>query len=167
MAASDHNEKDKICVLADVSGSMGDIDGGTSEKKSRLDLLKQALEGLPKEIRILAFSDDVHEVTSVSELRLEGATNLAKAIRTAATFKPVRTVIISDGEPDSEVQAREEIEALTGVVDVIYCGSPKNSHARAFLESLAKEGMGGYYETGDKLDIAKQLPAVVKGLLGR
>ncbi len=165
MAASD--EKDKICVLADTSGSMNDIDGGTSERKSRFELLKQALEGLPKGVRLIVFNDHAREVPTLREATVGGGTGLAQAIRLATTLHPVRTVIISDGEPDSEEQAKTAIEDLTGIVDVIYCGNPSNTRARAFLESLAKTGMGGYYETGDKLDIAKQLPAVVKGLLGK
>lgn len=162
--------EDEIVVLADVSVSMGDADGAVGERgsrRTRFDLLKQALADLPSSVRILAFSDDPREVSSIAELRLEGGTRLGAALKMAATLKPVRTVIISDGEPDSEEDARREAAELTGIIDVVYCGSPSNRHAREFLESLAKDGMGGYYETGDKLDIEKQLPAVVKGLLSK
>jgi hypothetical protein len=162
------SEKDKIVVLADISPSMSEVDGGSRERKTRFDLLRQALDGLPNDVRLIVFSDTAREVSSIAEMRPSGdGTALHRAIKLAATFSPVRTVIISDGEPDSENDAREAVEDLTGVVDVIFCGSPSNSRARRFLESLAKSGMGGYYETGDKLDIAKQLPAVIRGLLGQ
>lgn len=167
MATGDHKVEDEILILADISGSMSDADGGSERRVTRISLLKKALDDLPAGVRIIAFSDDPREVKSVAELHPDGGTNLAGAINMAATFKPVRTVIISDGEPDSETLATQAAGKLTGIIDVVYCGSPKNKHARDFLESLARAGMGGYYETGDKLEIEKQLPAVVKGLLGK
>jgi hypothetical protein len=172
MAISDErstkkDDRDRICVLADVSWSMEEIDRGTgSERKSRFDLLKKALADLPKDVRILAFNESVREVASLSEIRLGGGTSLHVAIEAAARLSPVRTIIVSDGEPDSESLAHKALESLTGLVDVVYCGSPDNVKARKFLESLAREGQGGYYETGDTLDVDKQLPAVIKGLLG-
>ena len=42
---------------------------------------------------------------------------------------------------------------------------PGNGAARSFLESLARAGAGGFYQTGDEVDVAKQLPAVIAGLL--
>lgn len=163
------SEKDQIVVIADVSPSMGSIDGGTREAKTRFNLLVEALGKLPKGVRTIAFSDRAWEVSNISEVRLNvewGGTALHLAITAAAAHKPVRTVIISDGEPDSEVYAREALEKLTGIVDVVYCGDPANAVARAFLESLARAGAGGFYQTGDQVDIQKQLPAVIAGLLG-
>ncbi len=158
-------EKDKIVVLADVSGSMADTDGGSRERKSRFALLVQALSGLPKTVRILLFSDGVSEVRAENVRLIGGGTALHLAIIAAAAHSPIRTVIISDGEPDSEPLARAAIERLSGIVDVVYCGSPSNTHARNFLESLARAGAGGFYQTGDQMDVSKQLPAVIAGLL--
>lgn len=168
MAASDKRSADEIVVLADESGSMIDIDGGNRERpRSRLDLVKEALATLPAGVRIIAFHDVCREIKSPEELRIGGGTALHLAIEKAATFSPVRTIIISDGEPDSEERATKAANELAGIIDVLYCGSPTNTHARAFLESLAKAGMGSYYETGDQIDVAKQLPAAIKGLLGK
>ena len=159
------SEKDVIVVLADVSISMSMRDGGSREGKTRFALLREALQSLPAGVKIVAFSDEAH-VTTVEAIRLEeGCTALHKAIRLAATFSPVRTVIISDGEPDSENDAQEAVENLTGIVDVVYCGDPKNVVASRFLESLARVGAGGFYKTGDEIDVRKQLPAVIAGLL--
>jgi len=153
-------------VLADVSGSMAEIDGGTREGKSRFALLIEALKQLPKEVRIIGFSDGVYEASSAAGVYMVGGgTALHLAINAAARYEPVRTIIISDGEPDSEPRAREALEMLTGIVDVVYCGNPSNAAARIFLESLARAGAGGFYATGDQVDVAKQLPAVVAGLL--
>ncbi len=163
MAESDR--VDRIVVLADVSGSMETRDSGTREKKTRLQLLREALSDIPEGVVIIAFSDDAREVTR-DQIRCEhGGTDLAAGIRAAVKYQPVRTVIMSDGEPDSESLARQAIEELTGIVDVVYCGDPKNRHASEFLQSLAKAGAGGFYKTGDEIDVRKQLPAVIAGLL--
>jgi len=159
------SEKDKIVVLADVSGSMVEKDGGSREGKTRFQLLIDALNGLPSSVTILAFSDAARQVRSIAEARPEGGTALHLAIEAAVRFSPIRTVIISDGEPDSEPQALAAVEKLTGIVDVVYCGNPSNTHARTFLESLARAGAGGFYQTGDQVDVGKQLPAVIAGLL--
>lgn len=165
---SDRRDKDKIVVLADVSPSMAEKDGGVREHKTRFDLLMDALRSLPKEIIIIAFSGAAYQASSAEGIRLDmgtGGTALHLGIDAAAKHRPVRTIIISDGEPDSEPLARQALDKLTGIVDVIYCGSPTNGAARTFLESLARAGSGGFYQTGDQVDVAKQLPAVIAGLL--
>ena len=167
MAPSDR--RDQVVIVADVSPSMETRDGGSREGKTRFQLLKAALAGLPKAIKIITFSEIVKEVASADEVNFIedlGGTALHLGIEAAAKYKPVRTVIISDGEPNSEELARAAGDKITGIVDVVYCGDPKNKHAREFLESLAKLAQGGFYETGDQVDVTKQLPAVIAGLLG-
>ena len=161
-------ERDQTLVLADVSPSMADRDGGSRAGRTRFELLKQALTDIPPGVRIIQFSGRTREVRNAAEVRLddaEGGTALHLAIAAATQYKPVRTVIISDGEPDSEALARDAIGQLTGIVDVVFCGNPSNTAARNFLESLARAGAGGFYQTGDQIDVAMQLPAVIAGLL--
>ena len=159
------SERDKIVVLADVSGSMSTRDNGSREKKTRFQLLTEALATIPEGVIIIAFSDEAAEVTKAT-LRIDGGgTAMHLGIRAAVKHSPIRTVIISDGEPDSEDAARRAIEELTGIVDVVYCGDPKDLRASEFLQSLAKAGAGGFYKTGDEIDVRKQLPAVIAGLL--
>jgi len=159
------SQKDEIIVLADVSGSMSERDAG--EGVQRIVAMKGALEALPPSVRIIAFNDTTVEVRTAREIpRPDGTTDLEGAIIAASHYQPVRTIIISDGEPNDEAGAIQALDRLSGVVDVIYCGSNSNTSTRKFLASLARQGMGSYYETGDQLDVSKQLPAVVKGLLG-
>ena len=166
MAKSDI--KDKIGVLADVSGSMGDADGGSRERKTRFQLLQEALAGLPPDVLVISFDNDVCELPSARHLRLlGGSTALHLAIDAATKHSPVRTIVISDGEPDNEAAALAAADKLTGIIDVVYVGSPSNTRARAFLESLARAGAGTYHTTGDQVDVRKQLPAVIAGLLGK
>jgi hypothetical protein len=175
--------KDRIVILADVSPSMAEGDGGVREGpgvrdafgqlihgggKTRFSLLVEALSRLPREVLIITFSGSAREVRSAAEVQLDsgtGGTALHLGIEAAARHSPVRTIIISDGEPDSEPLARAAVEKLTGIVDVIYCGNPGNIAAKSFLASLARAGAGGFYQTGDQVDVAKQLPAVIAGLL--
>ena len=163
------DRRDQVVVVADVSPSMETRDGGSREGKTRFQLLKDALNQLPHEVKIITFSGTVREVASASAVAFIedfGGTALHLGIEAALKYKPVRTVIISDGEPDSENLATQAVDKITGIVDVVFCGDPKNVHAKTFLESLAKAGAGGFYETGDQLDVTKQLPAVIAGLLG-
>ena len=102
---SDRVAKDRIVILADVSPSMAEADGGMRECKTRFALLTEALRDLPKEVCVIAFSGSTHEVSSAAGVRLDmdmGGTALHLGIEAAARHKPVRTIIISDGEPDSE-----------------------------------------------------------------
>jgi uncharacterized protein YegL len=163
------DRRDQVVIVADVSPSMETRDGGSREGKTRFQLLKDALRQLPAEIKIVTFSGTVREVKSHAEVNFIddfGGTALHLGIEAALKYKPVRTVIISDGEPDSEDLAKAAVDKITGIVDVVFCGDPKNTHAKAFLESLAKLAAGGFYETGDQVDVMKQLPAVIAGLLG-
>lgn len=159
-------ERDQIVVLCDVSSSMGSTDGGSREKRSRFQLLCEALDTIPAGVVIIEFSDDARVVTR-ERLKLDeyGGTALHKAILAAVKYAPVRTVIVSDGEPDSQDAAKAAVEQITGIVDVVFCGDPKNTRAAEFLSSLAKAGAGGFYKTGDEIDVRKQLPAVIAGLL--
>jgi hypothetical protein len=91
-----------------------------------------------------------------------GGTDLGKAIELASTFRPKKTIIISDGLPDSEVEASAAVDRITGEVDTIYCG-PDSDPAIGFLRSLSRRG-GGVHITWDGYR-HKQLTPVVMGLL--
>jgi hypothetical protein len=162
------DRRDRIVILADVSPSMETRDGGTREGKTRFQLLQDALRNLPQGVILIIFSGSAIQVNSAADVRLDagqGGTALHLGILAAVPHKPVRTIIISDGEPDSEPMARDAVNKLTGIIDVVYCGDPKNATALNFLQSLARAGSGGFYQTGEEKDIAKQLPAVIAGLL--
>ena len=158
---------DETVVLVDLSGSMEEKDGGSG--RTRLDILKEALAQLAESpVRIIGFHTKAFTVGNPKELpEVGGGTALHLGIVEACKYNPVRTVIISDGEPDSQGQAHVALEQLSGIVDVVYCGPERNQSAKQFLESLAKHGMGTFYETGDKIDGPKQLHGVIKGLLGK
>jgi hypothetical protein len=153
--------------LADLSPSMMTQDGGSREGKTRFALLQEALQGLPPSVTLIGFSDSANVLAGAEALRvnMQGTTALHLAIEKAVPFEPIRTIVVCDGEVDDEGRATVAAEKLTGVIDTIYAGNPANVQARAFLESLARAGAGSHYQAGDQVDIAKQLPAVIAGLL--
>src|SRR5580692_7210696 len=110
------DRRDQVVVIADVSPSMEGRDGGSREGKTRFQLLKEALNQLPKEVKIVTFSGTVREVSNASQVAFIddfGGTALHLGVEAACRHKPVRTVIISDGEPDSEELARAAVDKIT------------------------------------------------------
>lgn len=130
----------EIVILADCSGSMSDFIGSVGIRKC--DHLKIALADVLKyypTIKIIAFNSTARVIDGLTDLPApSGGTALAKALVVASKFKPRKTIIISDGLPDSQPLALEAAEAITGVIDVIYCG-PEGSPAIDFMQRLARD----------------------------
>lgn len=150
-----------VVVLADVSASMGDRAGS----RRRIDVLREALVGAPP-ARLIAFASEPIEIDEPARLPAPaGGTALHLALDLAATLRPVRTLVISDGEPDSEDLALEAAERVPGTIDVIYCGPEENQRARDFLARLARAG-AGRYTAHDLARRPEQLGPAVRALLG-
>jgi hypothetical protein len=156
---------DELVVLADCSGSMLDFIG--SQGISKFEHLQIALEDVmlawPR-IKILAFASTFREIANAKDLPragLGGGTNLAGAIEYAAKWRPRKTIIISDGLPDSEAEAIAAAQKITGAVDTIYCG-PDAHPAVAFLRKLSREAAGIHFTwEGGRTSIAQ----TIRGLL--
>lgn len=149
-------------ILADVSASMA---GPVHGDALKINVLRAALLTAPP-ARLIAFSGKPHEVDGPSLLPMPaGSTALHLALEHAALLRPARTLVISDGEPDSEELALAAAEHVPGVIDVLYCGPADNLRARSFLSRLARAG-GGRYATHDIGQVPEQLGPAVRGLLG-
>jgi hypothetical protein len=144
---------DVVTVLCDCSGSMTDLVGSSGISKFRhLQIALQDLQrGFPK-IRLIAFGSTALEVSRAEDLPdpgkesdgaacVGGSTNLAGALELAGQWKPRKTIIVSDGLPDSESQAKRAAQAMTGGIDAIYCG-PDAHPAVSFLRSLCRDAGG-------------------------
>lgn len=152
---------DEILVVADCSGSMNESIGGSD--LSKYEHLRIALKDVFKyhpRVRIIAFNYRVVEVTAKNLPGPDGGTNLAGALDFAAQFKPRKTIIISDGLPDSEAAATSAADRLTGIIDTIYCG-PDGHPAITFLRSLSRETGG----VSVQWDGYTQVSTVIRGLL--
>lgn len=136
-------------LLCDISSSMFDAtstaDMKTGKILRKIDHLRTALQDLSKhypKMRIVVFNDLPMALPSANLLpEPQGGTNLARALHFCASLKPRRTIIISDGEPDDQRSAQQEANAMTGVIDVVFCGHEKSA-GQAFLLSLAKSTGG-------------------------
>lgn len=134
-------------VLADVSPSMVDVIGSSGLRK--FDHLKIALQDVLKyhpNIRVVAFASQARDIKNLNALpecgrALGGGTNLGDALRHIHNDRPRKTIIISDGLPDSESDATLAADILTGQIDTIYCG-PDSHPAAAFLQGLSKRAGG-------------------------
>jgi hypothetical protein len=127
-------------VLADVSSSMVEAAGA----RTKIEVLREALATVPP-ARLIAFASTPIEIASPAALPApSGGTALHLALDLAATMRPARSLVVSDGEPDSEDAALEASERVPGVIDVLYCGPDSNRRAVAFLRRLARAGCGRY-----------------------
>jgi len=131
-------------VLCDVSDSMMDEIGSLGLRK--YEQLRIALEDAVRAdpmLRIIVFGTTAKQVGCAAEVpQPGGSTNLHAALQIAAEMKPRRTIIISDGMPNSQHLATEVAEDfLTGSIDTIYCG-PEGHPGCDYLHSLARLGGG-------------------------
>lgn len=137
------------CLLLDVSGSMG------GQPILKLRELAQQLN----KFRRFEFSDDCVELLPHEKIRnADQGTKMGHAFRYIKKHGITHTVIITDGQPDSEHDA---LTAAVGLkIDILYVGPDP---APPFLEKLAKMSGGKYGEA--TLDSLKELENTVRGLL--
>ncbi len=132
---------DAVVVICDLSSSMLNFVG--SSRKTKLDMLKDALldimNNFPR-VHAYAFNDVVWKIRrkEVQALNAYGSTQLAGALEYISTLRPRKTILISDGCPNSQPDAIREAEELTGTIDIIYCGPETDTKAIGFMESLCK-----------------------------
>ncbi len=151
-------------VLADCSISM-DTPIGTLQRTKHEHLriaLTDVLKFYPK-TKLVAFNNRIKEVSGLADLpEPAGDTDLAGAITYAKRFRPRRTVIISDGQPNDANAALQAADSITGVINAIYCGPESDSQAIAFLQSLTVKYFGTYTVFDGNY---KELGVTIRGLL--
>lgn len=136
---------DTVLVL-DCSGSMSDSTG----TKSKITVLREAVAAVcgdpsgryfgPRLIVFSSHADEVHAPAAIPAPN--GGTALHLGLARAATLRPRRTIVISDGKPDDAAAAFREADAMSGTIDVIYCGPDSDTAAKDFMAALAKRGGG-------------------------
>ena len=162
----------EILIVADISGSMEESIGGLSvTKHQHLEIALADIRRTHPSAKVIVFNSFVQLFTGTKVPCPTGATNLAGALEFAQSFRPKKTVIISDGLPDDEQAAKKEAGKLTGVVDTIYCG-PDGHPAIEFLRSLSNSTGGISVEWDGRMDAlgrgtSNTLASNIKGLLGQ
>jgi Mg-chelatase subunit ChlD len=154
-------------ILCDVSGSMALPVGA----KRKIDILKEALEDSAREEDVICVFDSAPRVVGrgpkhAHVLEPGGQTDMAAGIRLAATYNPARTLVISDGLPDSEQSAIAAADALPGIIDVLYIGPENDSQAIAFMNRLARAGCGRVVVNDISRARSDLLGRQIAGLLG-
>ena len=155
-------------ILLDVSESMNQHVG----TQTKITLLKRALSqtlGLYTQDRpvLLPFSSAVGKIDNLAQMpEPGGSTALHLALEYARTFSPRHTLVVSDGQPDSETAALVAADRLPGIIDVLYIGPDSDAAALAFMRKLARTG-GGRFVSHDVVKQAApaQLAQAVRGLL--
>jgi hypothetical protein len=132
------------CLLLDTSGSMSiDCKG----KDRRIDVLRKAVVALEwQSYRIFTFDSICTEIANPSALwETGGSTALDLGLKEVAKLNPSQTIVISDGEPNSELDAITAAELLSGTISTVYIGDDTDKNAIAFMRKLATLGCGNTY----------------------
>lgn len=124
-------------ILADVSGSM---ESEAADGRRKIDLLREAVNAARGSARLVAFSQQAREVEQIPEP--ESNTDLAAGLALVKTLDPGTTLVISDGEPDSQAAALAVARTFRGAIDVLYIGPAGNAGAIDFMRRLAAAAGG-------------------------
>jgi hypothetical protein len=155
-----------VVILADVSSSMDEPAGS----RRKIDILREALAQVWSELvgaRLVAFDTLAREISAPDAVTSpSGGTALHLALDAAGEHRPARTLVITDGRPDSEDAALEAAGRLSGIIDVIYCGPDSDAQAIDFLRRLARLG-GGRCVVRDVVRMSRpELGSAVRTTLG-
>jgi len=123
----------KIVLLLDVSGSMSEHVG----EKRKIDHLREAVQNYTA-LRKVSFSGDIYE-NSIPDPKTN--TDLAYAFEYLLSSNPLEIILISDGLPDSEIDAINTAKLLNCPVNIIYVG-PGSDKGETFMKRLAFETQG-------------------------
>jgi Mg-chelatase subunit ChlD len=150
-----------VLLLLDCSGSMG---GVMSTGQRRIDALRAIVNDVLADVVVpmASFGPSNGEIV-LAVPEPGGSTPLAEAIQFARTCEKDHLVVISDGEPDSEVAALDQASQFGGKIDAIFVG-PEGSRGADFMRRLAAL-TGGSGEVQDLRD-QRLLTDTIKGFLG-
>lgn len=138
------------CLLLDVSGSM-DTRIQTTEglEPRRVDQMFKVVRETPEcnGLKAFAFSNRCWPLevipSETDHFATLSSTDVAQAFATVKAAGFFSAILVTDGEPDSEVAALQE--AIGMKLGIIYIGNPPVPH---FLERLAA-ATGGTFELAD------------------
>lgn len=140
------NASQNVVVLIDVSLSMN-APGDDGVKL--IALAKKAVKDLLAHDRppiLVAFGERniVIQPSAIGSLQAtDSATDLAGAFEFIAHWRPRRTIVVTDGRPESPLAVIAAADALTGSVSFLFCGTEAESKiVMPFLQKIA-DNTGG------------------------
>jgi Mg-chelatase subunit ChlD len=146
-------------LLVDVSGSMDtpDAEGGLTRHKAADKELEALQKQLPGKLAIIAFSDYPLFCPSGITEKLNGGTDLAKALEFVkpADGLGIKIIVISDGYPNDRNQTLKIARTFKSKIDVVYIGPEIGSGGgKDFLRELAEVSGGEYIKTKEVAKLA-------------
>lgn len=171
---------DGVIVLLDVSGSMHestsrhpvqrDLGDGNGvvwvDAPTRYEALCEAAEPLRDKATLVAFACTASEVGPGDDIPLPGSngggTDIGEGLRFVTEYRPARTILISDGEPESQWHEREAFrlaELLPGTLETIFVGDETNERAKQFMRDIATKCGGTFDDLSG--EAAQQLVTVL------
>lgn len=135
---------DRNILLLDVSGSMAAYAEGHTRRIDALWTIVQELRSNNVGFRCATFSDVTKWAELVECPELEGGTNLADAFYFVRKIEPMQITVVTDGEPNDEQAALNAAQSIGCKVNVMFVGSPSDTHAKAFCAHLASLCGGSY-----------------------
>lgn len=145
-------------LLVDVSGSMDSADapeGMTRHEYADMELASLQTS-LPGKLAVICFSDYPLFCPSGVTEKLNGGTDLAKALEFVrpADGLGIRLIVISDGQPNDANAALKVAKGFKSKIDVVYIGPENYGSGRDFLKKLAETSGGQYVKTEEIAKLA-------------
>jgi hypothetical protein len=151
-------EPEKVCLLLDVSGSMGEE---AEPGRTKIDALREIVRGLNAP-QIYAFSRVCRKVAREDIPDPSGGTALHVAFAKIKSHRIARAVLITDGIPDDEDAAIREAAGLS--LEIFYVGPAPKPPFLDRLTRAAKQGSAAHMESL-RSDGKKALSAKVQLML--
>jgi len=152
-----------VLVIIDISASMTEQDarGGRSRYAVACDELTRLQAKHPGKVAVIAFSSDAQFCPGGLPPAPQSFTDLAGALDFAhvADGCGLKIILISDGEPDDEVDAMRAARRWQDKIDTIYVG-PEGAEGAAFLRKLAK-ATGGQASANKVDDLAQRVETLL------
>lgn len=143
------------CLLLDVSASMEEY---IDSQERKIDALRRLAREFSRE-RQFVFSHECVETRDIPEPY--GSTAMHVAFEKIKAAGVRRAVLITDGYPDSELDAAKAARGLT--LEIIYVGPQPEP---PFLKKLAAATRGSYQATTLNRTTQPALQSRIRGLLG-
>jgi hypothetical protein len=130
-------------VMVDTSGSMGanDCQNGRSRYDLACEQLVRLQRELPGKVGVIAWASHVAFCPGGVPSFFSTGTDLAEVLRFVkpADGTSIKLILISDGEPDNDIEALKLASQFKSKIDCIYIGPEglNGQHGREFLRKLA------------------------------
>lgn len=151
-------------IIVDTSGSMASSDEQTNSRYERaVSALEYYQQEIPGKILVVSFSSDAKFCLNGYPDYQGGGTDMTRALQfvhLADSIKGMNFILISDGQPDSEVSALSEARKYQNKINTVFIGS-ENGYGRDFLKKLSNATGGQSVVDFKAMNMRKALKEVL------